>query len=244
MVKIFIGGRAMKGIYKFENLKNGKIYIGQSVNIEKRYLEHFNCHKNENYKGYDTKFYRALRQYGIENFSFEVISINPNDMDEEEMYWIEYYNSYENGYNSTRGGNVTESCEEHPNAKLTNHQVLQIKHLLFSTKESQYDIADRYAVSQSEISQINSGKKWSEIGEYSYPIRKDEKAKGQNSHRAVLNNEIVAEIRQRYVNESGRQIYQDYSNLCSYVTFERALTGKTYTDIPIYKKKLKTWVNK
>ena len=71
----------------------------------------------------------------------------------------------------------------------------------------------------------------------------DEKAKGQDSPRAVLNNDLVLEIRKRYVNESGKQIYKDYKDICSYTTFERALIGKTYTDIPVYKKKQKTWIN-
>jgi hypothetical protein len=44
---------------------------------------------------------------GIENFIFEVIEECPLEqkkLDERERYWIEYYNSYEEGYNSTRGG--------------------------------------------------------------------------------------------------------------------------------------------
>lgn len=234
----------MKGIYKFENKNNGKVYIGQSINIEKRYMEHFNAHTNPNYKGYDTKFYRALRKHGFENFTFEIIEKDIEDLNNREQYWVQQYNSYEAGYNSNLGGDrVTENNENHPNAKLNNLQILEIKQCLLETRISQYELAEKYDLTQSEISQINTGHKWGNLGNYDYPIRKDEKAKGQDSPRAVLNNDLVLEIRKRYVNESGRQIYKDYEDICSYTTFERALTGKTYADIPIYKKRQRTWIN-
>lgn len=58
----------MIGIYKFTNKINGKSYIGQSINLEKRKKEHeHNCF-NPNYCNYGSKFYRALRKYGLENF--------------------------------------------------------------------------------------------------------------------------------------------------------------------------------
>lgn len=46
----------MKGIYKFTNLINGKVYIGQSVNLESTYKAHLS---------YTSLFYKALRKYGI-----------------------------------------------------------------------------------------------------------------------------------------------------------------------------------
>ena len=200
----------MKGIYKFENKINGKIYIGQSINIEKRYKEHFYAHTNPNDKGYNTKFYRALRKYGFENFTFEIIEKDIEDLNSREEYWVQYYNSYKAGYNSNLGGDkVTENNENHPNAKLKNLQILEIKQYLLETRISQYELAKRYGLTQSEISQINTGHKWGNLGYYEYPIRKDEKAKGQDSPRAVLNNDLVLEIRKRYVNESGKQIYKD-----------------------------------
>ena len=185
-----------------------------------------------------------MRKYGFENFTFEIIEKDIEDLNSREEYWVQYYNSYKAGYNSNLGGDkVTENNENHPNAKLKNLQILEIKQYLLETRISQYELAKRYGLTQSEISQINTGHKWGNLGYYEYPIRKDEKAKGQDSPRAVLNNDLVLEIRKRYVNESGKQIYKDYKDICSYTTFERALIGKTYTDIPVYKKKQKTWIN-
>lgn len=94
----------MIGIYKITNLINGKIYIGQSVDIKKRWRQH---KRNSQIKGreYDKYLYRAFRKYGLENFSFEVIEeCNEDLLDEKEQYYISYYDSYNNGYNMTQGG--------------------------------------------------------------------------------------------------------------------------------------------
>ena len=94
----------MIGIYKITNELNNKCYIGQSIDIETRWLQHIHEGKRGTNKG---KLYPAMYHDGIENFIFEVIEECPLEqekLDERERYWIEYYNSYEEGYNSTRGG--------------------------------------------------------------------------------------------------------------------------------------------
>ena len=103
-------------IYKIENQINHKVYIGQTIkSLNKR----FSQHKNNYTKPYFSQIhlYRAFKKYGIENFSFEKIEqVNDEDLDEREKYWIAYYNSYENGYNSTFGCRDTElykwDCEQ------------------------------------------------------------------------------------------------------------------------------------
>ena len=87
------------GIYKITNLLNQKSYIGQSINIEVR----FNKHKTAKDDFY---IHRALRKYGIENFSFEIIELcDLLQLDEKEKFWINYYNSLvPNGYNMIPGG--------------------------------------------------------------------------------------------------------------------------------------------
>lgn len=53
--------------------------------------------------------YQAFKKYGLENFTFEEIEEVPQDkLDEREKYWINYYDSYKNGYNSTLGGRSAE----------------------------------------------------------------------------------------------------------------------------------------
>ena len=86
-------------IYKITNKLNNKCYIGQtSETLEKRVKRHFGYQCKEN----DTKFYRAIRKYGKDNFCFEQIdeSDNQDELDEKEVYWIHFYDSVNNGYNS------------------------------------------------------------------------------------------------------------------------------------------------
>lgn len=91
----------MIGIYKIQNLINGKIYIGQSVHIKAR----FSAHKSEARNGNTRPLYNAIRKYGVENFSFEVIEeCSKEKLNEREIYWIKKYDSFHNGYNLTPGG--------------------------------------------------------------------------------------------------------------------------------------------
>lgn len=90
-------------IYKITNNVNQKVYIGQTTNpLEYRWQQHkYNAKdKNRNFS-----LYLAMRKYGVENFKIEQIDECPNSLlDKKEREWIEFYNSYECGYNMTPGG--------------------------------------------------------------------------------------------------------------------------------------------
>ena len=93
------------GIYKIENKVNGKKYIGQSIDIGKRWSSHctmlkYNKHTSVHLQG-------AYNFYGEESFSFSVLEECGEDkLDERERYWIAYYNATnpEYGYNVLEGG--------------------------------------------------------------------------------------------------------------------------------------------
>lgn len=100
----------MCGIYKITNLINNKKYIGQSIDIEKRWQRH----KIEAQKSNPQEIlYQAIQKYGIDNFKFEVIEeCNSEQLNQREIYWIAYYHTFikDNkcqGYNMTKGGNNT-----------------------------------------------------------------------------------------------------------------------------------------
>lgn len=100
----------MIGIYKIENLINGKIYIGQSIDIKDRFSSHKRIPSSSEEIKKHYPLYRAFNKYGLENFSFEIIEqCEKNQLNEREKYWIDYYHSYYkdplgNGYNLTTGG--------------------------------------------------------------------------------------------------------------------------------------------
>lgn len=94
-------------IYKSINNINGKIYIGYThKSLEKRITEH-RCNSK---KGSSYLFHKAIRKYGEDNFSWEVILESKDKeyiLKEMEKFFIKEYNSYfetGQGYNMTYGG--------------------------------------------------------------------------------------------------------------------------------------------
>ena len=86
------------GIYCITNNINGKKYVGQSVCIEKRFEQHIYSQSN-------SEIHNAIEEFGVANFRFEVlIACSKNELDEQEVKFIRLLDSYENGYNQTRGG--------------------------------------------------------------------------------------------------------------------------------------------
>lgn len=157
------------GIYKITNLINNKVYIGQSIDIKQRWYNHL--HHHQRFK--DLPLYRAFKKYGITNFTFNIIEeCNIQDLDEREKYWIQYYNSYNNGYNMTTGGQGTHNTE----IKLSAKDIENIINLLKDNKLSQRKIAKLYNVGQDTISEINQGKTRRQ-NNIEYPIRQFKKDK-------------------------------------------------------------------
>lgn len=89
------------GIYKITS-PSGKIYIGQSPDINRRW----NVYRLELCK-LQRRLYRSIKKYGWENHKTEVIEIcSIKKLNEKEIYWISFYNSFGtfHGMNLTIGG--------------------------------------------------------------------------------------------------------------------------------------------
>ena len=84
------------GIYRIYNTINNKSYIGQSKNIKKRILYHHMCDfNNVNNCCYETKFYKALRKYGLDNFEVEILVLcKEEELNENEIKFIKKFNSF------------------------------------------------------------------------------------------------------------------------------------------------------
>lgn len=98
-----LGINTICGIYKITNKSNGLCYIGQSTDCAKRWKEHVKCGL-----GIDTpaqnKLYKAMLKDGVTNFTFELLEqCDRQLLNEKERFYINLYQAYEFGYNSTTG---------------------------------------------------------------------------------------------------------------------------------------------
>lgn len=101
---IILQDKTKIGIYKITNIQTDQSYIGQSLDIYKRWCQH--CKAG---LGIDApagnKLYKAIQSYGLQNFTFELLCQCPKEqLNEKEKYFIELYQADTYGYNGT-GGN-------------------------------------------------------------------------------------------------------------------------------------------
>lgn len=152
-------------IYKYTNLINGKIYIGQTKQtLEQRDYKH-QTQLNDN-----TYFHRAMKKYGRNNFSLELIEdhIPFSQLNEKEKFYIDFFESFYTtgkGYNLTQGGQWGSGSQ-----KITPSQAQDIKYLILNTKKSFQEIANKYHVTIYCISDINRGKSFFNES-FTYPLR-------------------------------------------------------------------------
>lgn len=97
----------MRGfIYKITNIINNKSYIGQTIqNVKERFYQH--CATKCSKEVLNMAIHKAIMKYGKDNFIIEVIEeTDKENLNDREIYWIKYFNTYYNGYNSTKGGQL------------------------------------------------------------------------------------------------------------------------------------------
>lgn len=105
------------GIYCIRNKESNKCYIGQALDIRRRVYQHLKCDKYI--------IHKALIKYGLLNFDFYILEcgIERQNLNDREVYWIEQFDSFKNGYNSTKGGTCqyfsVERREKHAQSNCT-----------------------------------------------------------------------------------------------------------------------------
>lgn len=157
----------MIGIYKYTNKVNGKVYIGQSNNIQRRIIEHNSRANNPSNDEYQSILSKAIRKYGIENFDIAVLCECSTDaLDTLEKQYIAEYRSHlpQYGYNCTLGG------ESSGKRTISLTELEQLTWDLMNTDIPQKDLALKYNVTPQTISDINVGKY--SVRDIEYPIRK------------------------------------------------------------------------
>lgn len=129
----------MIGIYKIINPK-GYIYIGQSINIESRWNKYRYC----DYSYDDNKLYRSLRKYGYDQHIFEIIEIcSEIQLDEREIYWIEFYNSCCTKYPDNMGLNIEPGGNKPPRRPI-GYKMSEESKKIISEKAKQRHVDGRY----------------------------------------------------------------------------------------------------
>lgn len=121
-------------IYKVTNVINGKIYIGQTIQkVKDRWYRH--CSKSGISEAeLNTHFKRAILKYGKENFIVETIEIcDSKELNEGEKFYISYYNSFKEGYNSTIGGQ--DGNKPFKTTEKEDNQIISLYNYGFSLRE-------------------------------------------------------------------------------------------------------------
>ena len=132
------------GIYKIENKQTNEKYIGQSIHIQQRFKEHIKGNKKPL-----SNIDRNIQKYGKDNFLFEIIEeCSQEKLNEREIYWIAYFDSFRNGYNNTPGGNDT-SCAVKVNEKPVEQYTLDGKYI--TTYKSTCEASRQTGIEQSNI---------------------------------------------------------------------------------------------
>lgn len=182
------------GIYKITNQINGKCYIGQSVDIEKRWHQHKRRSLVLGSTEYDSYFHRAIRKYGLENFSFEVLEeCLKEELNEKETFYVSRYssNQVESGYNLTAGGDSVSQKSK----KLSDEELQNVISDLKNTTLSQAEIGQKYNIAQTTVSGINRGEFRYQENE-TYPLRDSNVIRGWNLIKPKVEKEIQSKTKE------------------------------------------------
>ena len=220
----------ISGIYRIS--RKNKSYIGKSIDIFKRW----NAHANQSIKsGNFSLFYRTMHKH-LDEFVFEIVEIvkDKTVLNEREIYWIDYFNSYENGYNQTRGGDGVGhdfKGEKHHNCKVPEKIVKEIRCRYNDKKETFRDVYKDYKdfMRESTFKKIWNFSTWKHIYPEFNTIENSERHihhmnfSGNVNPRKILNNKERDKIRELLNTLSGEDIYENCFNDYSKNNFMRQL---------------------
>jgi group I intron endonuclease len=232
----------MIGIYKITNKLTNESYIGQSHDIEKR----FSYHKHNN----STNIGKAIKRYGIENFSFDILEqCTEKELDEKEIYYIKKFDSINKGYNILTGG-TSAIGTNNANRKLEEQDIYDIR-IAYKNHERTKDIYEKYKdiISYNYFLNIWEGNSWKHIMPEVYTNENKiyystKTSLGENSANSLFTDEEVLVLRERYVNETAKEIYESVKDRCSFQTLQQILWGRYYSYIKYYDKRIKRWIQK
>lgn len=153
----------MIGIYKIQNCINGKVYIGKSLDIERRFKHHKNSAFNDKSKCFSYPLYVDFRNYGLDNFTFSVLeTCSSNELSKLETEYINRYNYQYKLYNRVLKSGAS-FC------KISDDMLLDIITLLCDCEHTHKQIADMLFISVEVVDSINTGRLY-RLDDIEYPI--------------------------------------------------------------------------
>lgn len=168
-------------IYLITNNVNGNKYVGKTeLSIEERWGQHIKDSKKE--KCEIRPLYRAIRKYGVENFSIKEIDTGQGEeLNNKEQYWIQHYDTYNNGYNATLGGDgkILLDYDEIIKTYLLNHNAAEVARTLGCSVDSVYKILKVNDIPITKNTEVITEKYAKEIVQY------DKKGNFIQTHRSA-----------------------------------------------------------
>lgn len=248
--KEYVHLKGVSGIYRFFNKITGKSYIGRSSNIYRRICEHYRHSKKREQT--NCHFYNALRLYRYDDWEVSCVyeSTDASDLIRKEKEFIDKFDSFYNGYNSTLKTNGGCSVNEmHPNSKLTNQEVREIRTDYQNgilRQDSYKKFSDK--ISFATFENIWRGTSWCNIMPevYTEESKKYQKSIGEMNRKTKAPHykeiaDVVCEIRRLYCEEkmSASEVFDEF-NFLNRSTFNDIWYGRTYPELMSdeYKNKL------
>lgn len=159
----------MNCIYGYKKIDEDKIvYVGQTCNLKERRRRHEQIDPyTPSCSEYNYPLSRGIRKYGLENYSCIILEDNipDNCIDDREMHWIKYYNTYNDpkGYNQTAGGKGGYKYQEYSKEQIDLAKQFIKNGIPFK------EISEKLNMPVVNLSEINTGKRHFDADEI-YPL--------------------------------------------------------------------------
>jgi group I intron endonuclease len=172
-------------IYKVVNKINGKCYIGQTVkSLRVRISGHYACAKRDNYH-----FHNALLKYNKKDFDWSVLCEcdTKDELNEMEYRYIKQYDTYNNGYNTTYGGDGNNGLVHTDEWK---------QHMSTNNPMHNPEIVQRVKDTIKENGHHHQGKKWEDIRGDRTEWDKRNQSDMMSTNNPMFNPEVVERMKQ------------------------------------------------
>jgi len=222
----------ISGIYKIENLITNKVYIGSSVNIDDRWSRH----RGDLVKGKSCspKLQNSYNKHGFENFEFSILEeCDIDNLIEREQYYIDMYNSYNEGYNCCPLAGNSLGAKQSYETKAKISKVMKGENNPFYGKKHTTDSLIK--MSESHVGQVSSFKGRTHTEESKQKMLESRKDTWEETKKKISESskgKILSDETKRKISESGKGKIQTEETK---VRISEKLNGRTYSEETIKK---------